>query len=370
MDPHYGKRLKALRESRGLTQEGVAAMLGIAHRQSVAAIESGERTLAAAELIKATEVFTVPLDYFTDRFAVAGEAQFSWRKRDSVTSEEIAAFETRVGRLFGAFRDLSDAVGADHVRSPEKLDIDRNTSVEQAIKVGEELRAIPRLDPDWLPSMIEKDFGIPLLNLDAPRNLSGAVCHLEDMDGIVINREDVLGRRNFDMAHELFHALTWSTMPPEHVENVNDEPKVGRPNKVEQLANAFAGGLLMPSDGLEGVPGWERLPATEGNLVAWVNATATSLGVTSSALVIRMKEVGRIDEAAARKLGRSQGIRMNGAGTPSPPPLPFGRKFVGVLVAAMEDGRISTRKAASLVEMDIDDFGDLCENHGFRRSAI
>ena len=30
------------------------------------------------------------------------------------------------------------------------------------------------------------------------------------------------GWRNFDLAHELFHILTWDAMPPEHVEDASD----------------------------------------------------------------------------------------------------------------------------------------------------
>ena len=45
-----------------------------------------------------------------------------------------------------------------------------------------------------------------------------AACRLPELDVVLINRREVEGRRHFDLAHELFHILTWDAMPPEHSE--------------------------------------------------------------------------------------------------------------------------------------------------------
>ena len=39
---------------------------------------------------------------------------------------------------------------------------------------------------------------------------------------MLINRDEVPGRRHFDLAHELFHILTWDAMPPDHVEEATE----------------------------------------------------------------------------------------------------------------------------------------------------
>ncbi len=373
MDMGFGRRLKALRENRNFTQDQVADMLGFAHRQTLATIEGGARQMSAADLTRATEVFGVPLSYFTDTFAVVGEARFSWRKRDNVGADEIDVFEGTVGRLFGGYRALSAALGYDCSRDGTTLPIGIDTPPGEAASVGEELsKSMQREDggDDWLPEAVEDTYGIPVLKLDAPRSLSGAVCHLDDMDGIVVNRHDVPGRRNFDLAHELFHALTWASMPPEHIEAAADGPRKGRPNKVEILADSFANGLLMPSYLLEALSGWEALPDGEEALVEWVNAAANRLEVSSMAFVWRLGELGKISDVVRRALLRSARLRFNGAASAPPPPLSFGRIFVGILTEGMREGRISTRAAATLVGMDIDQMGDLCEAWGFERSPI
>ena len=51
---------------------------------------------------------------------------------------------------------------------------------------------------------------------------------------ILVNRREPTGRRNFDLAHELFHLLTWDSMPPDRVEPTEVPGMKG--NRVERLA--------------------------------------------------------------------------------------------------------------------------------------
>ena len=69
-----------------------------------------------------------------------------------------------------------------------------------------------------LAEVMEGKLGILVLMVDAIEGVSGAACRLPELDVVLINRKEVAGRRHFDLAHELFHILTWDAMPPEHVE--------------------------------------------------------------------------------------------------------------------------------------------------------
>src|ERR1700691_1757583 len=75
-----GARIKALREERKLSQDDLARMFGFRDRQTVSAIETGERRVSAEELLLAVEKLGASLDYFTDPFQLAGEGKFSWRR--------------------------------------------------------------------------------------------------------------------------------------------------------------------------------------------------------------------------------------------------------------------------------------------------
>ena len=70
-----GTRLKALREERNLSQDEVARVFGFKDRQTVSAIETGERRLSAEELITAVEKLGAPLDYFTNPVPARGRGQ-------------------------------------------------------------------------------------------------------------------------------------------------------------------------------------------------------------------------------------------------------------------------------------------------------
>ena len=63
-----GARIKALREERKLSQDDLARLFGFKDRQTVSAIETGERRVSAEELLIAVEKLGASLDYFTDPF--------------------------------------------------------------------------------------------------------------------------------------------------------------------------------------------------------------------------------------------------------------------------------------------------------------
>ena len=75
-----GTRIKALREQCGLSQDELARVFGFKDRQTVSAIETGERRVSAEELLLAVEKLGVTLDYFSDPFLLVGEGRFSWRQ--------------------------------------------------------------------------------------------------------------------------------------------------------------------------------------------------------------------------------------------------------------------------------------------------
>ena len=53
-----------------------------------------------------------------------------------------------------------------------------------------------------------------------------------------------ISKRNFDLAHELFHLLTWNIFTTCRLQNTQPT------EDEEKLANAFASQLLMPDDAL------------------------------------------------------------------------------------------------------------------------
>jgi Zn-dependent peptidase ImmA (M78 family)/transcriptional regulator with XRE-family HTH domain len=351
-----GARIKALREERKLSQDEVARLFGFKDRQTVSAIETGERRLSAEELLAAVEKLGASLDYFTNPFLLVGEGKFSWRQ-SNVGLAQLNAFERVAGRWIAANRRLAPQVGRPAPYLRQALKLTQKSTFEDAMAAGERFAEDFELGPvpaERLAEVMEDKLGVLVLMVDAIDRVSGAACRLPDLDAVLINRHEIVGRRHFDLAHELFHILTWDTMPPDHVEEASEVSKI----RVEQLANNFASAVLMPADRLKqfGSPGAEA--------VKWLNETASALQVTATALKWRLVALGRLEPARAKAISDTA-LRNNGRKVvdDEPPPL-FSKQFMEVIALAIKEGQISARKAADVLDLSIDDLADLLTTHG------
>lgn len=396
-----GSRIRTRREQLGFSQEAVAKHFGFNDRQTLSAIETGERRVTAEELLKAAEILNAPLDYFTDPFLLAGEGRFSWRQT-GVAKPKLNDYEQASGRLIAAFRTLGAQLGRKPRLLRHTLGLTKSSTYEDAAEAGERFAAEFELGPVpalRLVEVMEQRLGILVLMVDAIPGVSGAACRLPGLDAVLINRKEVPGRRHYDLAHELFHILTWDTMPPEHVEDTTG-PIRGR---VEQLADAFASAVLMPSSVLQPVDAWADLD--DDALVGKLNQTADALGVTAVALKWRLVSSGRLAKASARLIDDSRlrhngrltarksgakraagaeagngsvvsaskavgflGGALSGISGPSAsadmtPPL-FSKPFMELLAQALDEGRISVRRLASILGLTIDDLEDAFTAHG------
>ena len=116
--------------------------------------------------------------------------------------------------------------------------------------------------------------------------------------------------------------------------------------------------MLIPRAILEQYGPWE------GNLVAKLNKVAEALGVTATALKWRLVAIGTLSSTEAKTIPDAS-LRNNGAKEKKvkQPPL-FSRPFLEVVTLAIDEGRISLRKAADLLDTTTDELSDLCAAHG------
>ena len=360
-----GRRIKALREERKLSQEGLAEIFGFNDRQTVSAIETGARRITAEELVIAVERLGAPLEYFTDPYLLAGEGRFSWRQ-SGVDVQQLEAYERRAGRWIGAFRTLAPRVGRETPLMRRALGLVRRSRFEDAMRAGERFVAefgLGDAPATGLADVMERELGILVLMVDAERGISGAACRLPELDSVLIARREVEGRRHFDLAHELFHLLTWDAMPPEHLEEARETGG----NRVEQLANNFAAAVLMPADTLARFGDWSELG--QAALIARLTATADELHVTASALKWRLVAIDALTSVTARAVPDAA-LRHNGRDeAENVPPALFSRPFMEVVGLGIGDGLVSMRRAAALLERSVDNLADLFAVHGVARPA-
>jgi Zn-dependent peptidase ImmA (M78 family)/transcriptional regulator with XRE-family HTH domain len=357
-----GARLRAVREQRGLSQNQLAELFGFNDRQTVSAIETGERRLSAAELILAAQKLGISLDDLVDPFRLAREARFSWR-RTNVPLRRLESFQAVAGRWIAAFREIAPHFGQRAPLLRRTLGLHKGSSFDEAMAVGERFAQEFKLGDvpaARLAEVMERELSILVLMVDAGEGISSAACRLPELDAVLINRKEVVGRRHFDLAHELFHLLTWNAMPPEHVEEATE---TGR-GRVEQLANSFAGALLMPRAVLEQHGDWASLPEGDA-LIRRLKSGARALQVTATALKWRLVALGHMSARAARgvddRLLRADEAKLKVAVAPL-----FSRRFMEVLARAVDQGRVSARRAADLVGLTLEDLADLFEQHGVK----
>lgn len=355
-----GYRVKAAREAAGWNQDRLAVLLGLNDRQSVSDLENGKRRLLPDELVLLSDALERDVEFFLDPFVVAGEAQFSWRASPGVPQGNLDDFELRAGQWIGLLRWLREA---EQVRtSPLKhsLRLTMQSSFEEAMARAEDLVValeLGKIPAERLIDSIEQDLDIPVLFVDTfstPEGdaISGATCHLRDLGVILVNRNEGEARRFYDLAHELFHALTWDAMKPEHRES-NAIEEHGRTRRIEQMANNFAAALLMPTASLEQLIDKRQL--VDADHLADV---AAQLRVAPAGLAWRLFNMKWID-AAAREALRHERQRAPVAVTPKR----FSTAFVGILHRAIDRGRLSARKAAKTMGMSLSQLADLFTEH-------
>ena len=343
-----------------------------------------------------------PLEYFTDPFLLVGEGRFCWR-HTGVEAGQLATYERRAGRWIAAFRNLAPQVGRGTPFMRRALRLSRQSSFEEAMHAGERLAvefALGDIPATRLSEVMERELAVLVLMVDAQPGISGAACRLPELDAVLIARGEVAGRRHFDLAHELFHVLTWDAMPPAHYEEASDTGG----NRVEQLANNFSSAALMPAGILERYGSWSSLSRDE--LIRRLNRAAHELQVTSQwrlvalgelSLASRTRAVSRpyLGRDATRALRRGErhrrqpggtarggwsrelslavapddaALRNNGRTVPeNAPPPRFSRPFMEVMGLALDRGHVSIRRMAVLLDTTVEDLAQLFGMHGIEQ---
>jgi Zn-dependent peptidase ImmA (M78 family)/DNA-binding XRE family transcriptional regulator len=343
-----GLRIRAAREALNLTQETLSNKLGFNDRQTLSNIEAGKRKVSADELIALISALKRPLEFFTDPFILVGEGSFSWRA--STDGATLHDFQEQAGRWIALYRFLREKSGAHAPLFVQQLPLTKNSSYEEAQNCGEQLAIewqLGDIPSERLHQEIEERLNTLVLFVDAPAGISGAACQLTQVNAILVNRRENVGRRAYDLAHELFHILTWDKMPPAKIDPFYESEQ--KKNRVEALAENFAGALLMPEHVVRSI---FAKRSKNRDINYWLNSTASALGVSSKALLWRARDLDLVD-VSERAAVKPALLINNGEFTKTSniPPL-FSKKFVRELAQGIDRGLISVAKAEGVLGLD------------------
>lgn len=339
-----GVRVRAAREEREMNQEALSSALGFKDRQILSNIESGKRRVSADELVRLMQVLGKSLEFFTDSFLLAGEASFSFRAK--AEEEALAEFEVQAGKWIALYRRLGELLGEKPSPLTAQLPVSKKDSYESVQECAEQLGTAWKLGESpafTLPRRIEEELDTVVLFVDAPPDISGTACRLPTLNAIIINRNEPEGRRSYDLGHELFHLLTWEKMPPSEIESSEPGKKTDR---VEQLADNFASALLMPQKVMKKL--YEKQRDKE-DINTWLNTTAETLGVSSLALLWRLRNMGSLREEDDASVDESLLSWRGKAVNQSKRPRLFSEKFVKRIEKGIADGYVSVGKTTELL---------------------
>jgi Zn-dependent peptidase ImmA (M78 family)/DNA-binding XRE family transcriptional regulator len=244
-------RLRAARESKGLTQAQAASELGVS-RPLLIAIEKGTRDASPDEIVKLAEIYGKQVSELLR--PSAPPAAISARFRAALSSlpdaRQLSGAVTRLEDQADNYLDLLRRANTD---APGRYPAARSISHLDPGQAGEDLATEERnrlglgdgpVRP--LREVLEIEVGLRVFLLALPRHVAGLFVYVEELGGCIgVNISHPAERRRWTMAHEYAHYL--ATRDRAEVTPVSQRRH--QPES-ERFADAFAANFLMPRSGL------------------------------------------------------------------------------------------------------------------------
>jgi len=334
-----GERLRFAREKRALTLNQVADISAIGS-SSLSDFENDKRQPKLAQLQALAKLYGRSEVFFFQEGIIPTE-QVLWRQRP--VGDVAAAIESQFVRLCEQYHNLElwcgERVAADlPVSTTPAASFTFSTAEELAHRVRKALN-LGDCPAMALRSVLEEGCGIKIFHI--PVEPTGtAACSRSEAYGmaVLLNTNNRRWRRNFDLAHELFHLLTWQAF--------RGQDDSTAPAFEEKFADAFASALILPTDAVQAAVEERRQAAGKLHRTALFDL-AREFDVSVEALLWKLKKIydrtedaTRADIEACKLLAKTYENRKE-----EPPPVRPDR-FQSLVLKALQRGELSTGRAA------------------------
>ncbi len=244
---NIGERLRYARERARLTGAQIRDRTGIGE-SSLSEFENGKREPSLSQLQTLARAYSRSVAFFMAEEPIPGEVVL-WREQPSAGAGEI---EVKFLRLCEQYHNLE-------IWTKEKTPVRL-----PAVKAGKDCFGYPQAEE--LAKSFRRELQLGDFPAHALLNVLEEVCsvkvfHLEfEPTGtaastlsetfgpaILLNSHNCRWRRNHDLAHELFHLLTWRLF---RESGKSDAQVAEATQREENLATCFARHLLMPTEPL------------------------------------------------------------------------------------------------------------------------
>ncbi len=354
------EKIAIARASAGFSITEAAQKLGFKNYQTLSAIEKGTRNISAHELISMARLYGRSLDYFL-KSDVAPDPVPLWRK---TTKSDVHQIQRQFLSFLENYSTLENLLGLkrrwnDLQKNYSKSDF-TESGFERAGKLGTDIHNL--LDLGSRPSsnlfsVLENVYRFKILHLPLEDGVSGASIVDNALGvGILVNFNNAPWRRNFDLAHELFHIVSWNVFSPEEIGDGTTK------TKPEQYADIFASSLLMPEAHL--LDALKDIVTDKKTGIVDIIELAKDFGVSSEAVLwrlvnlnkIRKSQVAKIlEDPVFRTLDRSRRRNLYSKNEW----FKFPSRFISLSCRCLLEGKISRGAFAEYLEIDragIDEF--------------
>src|SRR3989339_1159886 len=244
-------RLKSEREKLGLKLQDVASQVGFENYQTLSSIESGGRKIEAWELAKLARIYHRDFDYFLEE-----EVQqiptpvFIWREqiaKNPLMEQYFSQYCSNYEKLEKMIEKRLSKFSPLHLDNDERVNF-ISQPPEQIDQMAFDYWKILNLGGRpacILEEVLEEKLGIKLCYAE---DIGGSACATVTHAfgaGILLNSKNAPWRRKYDLAHELFHLITWNIFDPK---DICSSLKNGEKSQADQWADRFASAILLPSD--------------------------------------------------------------------------------------------------------------------------
>jgi len=237
------ERLKHARGRAGLTLDQVAEQAQIG-ASSLCDFERGKRDPKVSQLVALSKVYHRSVEFFLSEAPVPME-KVLWREKPEPGTAGMV--ETQFLQLCEQFHNLEVWCGERKkwylpIAEGEARQFHYREAEDLAYQVASKLKLGDRPGQSLL-WVLEEVCGIKVFHLAFEPTGTAACTKGEFGSAILLNSDNVRWRRNFDLAHELFHLLTWDLFRTE----TNGDSCVPS-EREEKYATCFASHLLMPTE--------------------------------------------------------------------------------------------------------------------------
>jgi len=356
-----GDRIRDARIRLSFTQEQLARESGFASAQIISQIEKGEREVKAWELFNLARVLRVEISQLLATEPPELSVTIFWRKSPSKDKEIIEAEFLRRCHQYALLEKLCECVIEEKLPSGS-VDFG-SMNFNEADKLGEQIGQ--KLDLGSRPacclrSVLEDKYGVKIWYESLGEETSGACAVGSFGAAILMNSAEAPWRRNFSIAHELFHLITWDSMD---LQSITADANLG--DKIEKLANVFASSLLLPGSHVRETfqPRIKDNRVNNSDLIE----VAREFDVSTEALLYRLTNLGYmnkqeiedlLDAPSFRALDRS----FRGKDWAKPPEIP--ERFVRLAFLAYQAGKLSRPRLAEYLNISLIELTDKLLEYG------